>query len=210
MKPDESLRLYVEREILPRYEHFDAAHRTGHVRQVIDRSLALADRYDADPDMVYVVAAYHDTGLACGREHHHIEAGRILAEDPALRRWFSEEQIAIMRDAVEDHRASANRAPRTIYGCIVAEADRCIDPETIVRRTLQYGLDHYPDLDREAQFLRCCEHLRRKYAEGGYLTLWLPESDNAARLEALRTLLRDSHALRTLFNRLYETEAAAR
>ena len=116
------LEQYIEREIIPRYEHFDAAHRTDHVRTVIAQSLELAAHYDADPDMVYTVAAYHDTGLVNGRERHHIDAGRILAADAELRRWFTEEQIAVMRDAVEDHRASSDHEPRTVYGRIVAEA----------------------------------------------------------------------------------------
>ena len=131
--------------------------------------------------MVYVIAAYHDTGLAFGRERHHIDAGRILAEDAELRRRFDSERIATMREAVEDHRASSGHAPRSIYGRIVAEADRCIDTQTILRRTVQYGLAHCPALTREEHFARCREHLQRKYAEGGYLRLWLPESDNARR-----------------------------
>lgn len=163
---NKELERYIEREIIPRYEDFDAAHRTDHVRTVIAQSLELAAHYDADADMVYTVAAYHDTGLANGRERHHIDAGRILAADTELRRWFSEEQIAVMRDAVEDHRASSDGEPRTIYGRIVAEADRVIDPETIIRRTVQYGLAHCPELDREEQYARCLAHLQQKYAEG--------------------------------------------
>ncbi|MCQ4762388.1 phosphohydrolase, partial [Alistipes onderdonkii] len=96
-----------------------------------------------------------------------------------MRQRFTEEQMAVMRDAIEDHRASSDHAPRTIYGRIVAKADRCLDPETVIRRTIQYGTAHYPALSREGQFDRCVEHLQRKYAEGGYLRLWIPESDNA-------------------------------
>ena len=162
---NKELERYIEREIIPRYEDFDAAHRTDHVRTVIAQSLELAAHYDA--------------GLANGRERHHIDAGRILAADTELRRWFSEEQIAVMRDAVEDHRASSDGEPRTIYGRIVAEADRVIDPETIIRRTVQYGLAHCPELDREEQYARCLAHLQQKYAEGGYLRLWIAESENA-------------------------------
>lgn len=197
---------YIEREILPRYGHFDAAHRTDHVRTVIAQSLALARNYDVDPDMVYTVAAYHDTGLASGRERHHLDAGRILAEDATLRRWFSEAQITTMREAVEDHRASSGHAPRSIYGRIVAEADRVIVPETIVRRTVQYSLANFPELDREGHYARCKGHLMQKYAEGGYLRLWIAESENARRLEELRAILRDEAALRRMFDTLYDAE----
>ncbi len=205
---NQELETYVEREIIPRYEHFDRAHNLEHVRTVIRRSLELADAYDVDAEMVYTIAAYHDTGLVNGRENHHLDAGRILSEDRNLRRWFSEEQIHTMREAVEDHRASSKNAPRSIYGRIVAEADRLIDPATIIRRTVQYGLAHYPELDREGHFKRCLEHLRNKYAEGGYLKLWIPESENARRLEALREVIRDPELIRRAFDAAFEAETA--
>lgn len=206
MNPE--LKSYIEREIIPRYEHFDRAHDVGHVRTVIARSLELAARYEVDADMVYAIAAYHDTGLVNGRENHHLDAGRILAADRELRRWFSEEQVEVMRQAVEDHRASADHAPRSIYGRIVAEADRVIDPATIIRRTVQYGLDHCPGLDREGHFVRCLEHLHNKYAEGGYLKLWIPESENARQLEALREVIRNPELIRKAFDEAFDAETA--
>ena len=202
------LEQYIERTVIPRYEGFDRAHGTEHVRTVIARSLALARHYDVSTEMVYAVAAYHDTGLAFGRERHHIDAGRILCEDRELRRWFSEEQLRVMREAVEDHRASSDHAPRSIYGRIVAEADRCIDPATVLRRTVQYGLSHCPALDREGHFERCLAHLRKKYAEGGYLRLWIPESDNARKQQELRALIRDEARPRAAFDAVFDQETA--
>lgn len=200
------LERYIEQEIIPRYEAFDRAHATDHVRSVIARSLALARHYDVRDEMVLTVAAYHDTGLAAGRKSHHTESGRILAGDPMLRRWFSEEEVRTMREAVEDHRASSDHAPRSIYGRIVAEADRCIEPLTILRRTIQYGLAHYPQLDRRGHYARFMAHLREKYAEGGYLRLWLPESDNAQRLEELRQWIRTPDRLESAFDRIFDEE----
>lgn len=201
------LKRYIETEILPRYRTFDRAHNLDHVRAVIDRSLELAAGRDVDLQMVYTIAAYHDTGLVNGRERHHLDAGRILAEDPALRRWFTEEQIRTMREAVEDHRASSQHAPRSIYGRLVAEADRQIDPATILRRTVQYSLAHYTAYDREEHFARCVDHLREKYAEGGYLQLWIAESENARRLEELRAVIRDRQRLRAAFDEIFDTES---
>lgn len=203
---DPALVAYIEAQILPRYATFDRAHSLDHVRQVIDRSLALAAPYGLPAAMVYTIAAYHDTGLAEGREEHHLAGGRILAEDPVLRRWFDAAQIATMREAVEDHRASSDHAPRSIFGRIVAEADRCIDPETIIRRTVQYSLAHCPTFTREEHYARCLDHLRQKYGEGGYLRLWIPESDNARRLEELRATIRDTERLRRLFDTLFDEE----
>ena len=201
-----SLKSYVEEQIIPRYRNFDRAHNLDHVRSVIDRSLMLAARYDVEADMVYTIAAYHDTGLVNGRENHHLDAGRILEADTMLRQWFSQEQIHTMCEAVEDHRASAKHAPRSIYGRIVAEADRMIDPDTIIRRTVQYGLAHYPTLDREGHYARCMEHLQQKYAEGGYLQLWIEESENARRLEELRQIIREPQRIRRLFDEAFDRE----
>ena len=90
----------------------------------------------------------------------------------------------------------------------LAEADRVIDPETIIRRTVQYGLAHCPELDREEQYARCLAHLQQKYAEGGYLRLWIAESENARRLEELRGVIRDPQRLRKMFDAAFDTETA--
>lgn len=199
----EELKAYIEREILSRYDGFDAAHHRDHADVVVSRSVELAERLGADVEMAYVIAAYHDTGLAVGREVHHTESKRILLEDSALRRWFAEEDIATMGDAVEDHRASSKQPPRTIYGRIVAEADRLIEPRTILRRTVQFTLTHHPDLDKEEGYARLVEHMREKYDYGGYLRLWIEESDNAQRLEELRRIIADKETLRRLYEEIY-------
>ena len=145
---------YIEQEILPCYDHFDAAHQRDHIDAVISRSLELAKHYDVDSDMVYTIAAYHDTGICEGRETHHLVSGCIIREDQKLRDWFTEEQIETMAQAAEDHRASSGSEPRSIYGKIVAEADRLISPEKVIRRTIQFTQDHFPDYDKEQQYQR--------------------------------------------------------
>lgn len=197
------MKKYIEQEILPRYDTFDKAHQRDHADYVIRQSLELAQHYDVDLDMVYAIAAYHDTGLAIDRKTHHLESGKILRSDTSLREWFSAEQIETMAQAVEDHRASSDHEPRSIYGKIVAEADRQIDGMTILRRTIQYGISHYPELDKEGHWLRTWEHLQEKYAEGGYLKLWIPESTNAPRLCAFQELLKDCARVRELFEKIY-------
>lgn len=197
---------YIEEQIIPRYTSFDRAHSIDHVRTVIAESLALAEHYDVDRRIVYVTAAYHDLGLCEGRERHHIVSGEIVRADQQLCKWFSGDEIELIACAVEDHRASSDHEPRSIYGRIVAEADRVIDPEITLRRTVQYGLANYPQLDAEGQYARFCAHLQEKYAEGGYLRLWIPESKNGARLAELRQLIKNSELLRHTFERLLADE----
>lgn len=197
---------YIETRIIPRYASFDKAHREDHARAVIDRALEMGKNYEINPDMLYAAAACHDLGLAVDRKTHHLESGRIIRADAQLRRWFTPEQIETIAQAAEDHRASATAPPRSIYGALVAEADRMIVPETIVRRTIQYGLSHYPDLDKESHWQRTLEHLHEKYAEGGYMHLLIPGSPNEAPLARLREIIRDEEHLRSLFETIFAQE----
>lgn len=200
-----SLQTYIEQHILPRYDHFDAAHQRNHADTVVEQSLMLAKYYKVNINMVYAIAAYHDTGLCENRKTHHLISGRIIRDDHQLHQWFIDEEIETMAQAAEDHRASSDHEPRSIYGKIVAEADRVIEPRIIIERTIQYGLAHYPELDEEGQYQRVQAHLKEKYGDGGYLKLWIPQSDNANQLEILRVIIRDEHQLRNTFNDVYQS-----
>ena len=192
---------------LAHYDVFDGGHKRDHAETVIRESIKLARAYNADETMAYVIAAYHDLGLKFDREHHHIHSGEILMADETLRQWFTPDQLLTMRDAVEDHRASSKNPPRTIYGAIVAEADRQIDPLTVIHRTMAYSQKLLPETDFkasagqdyfEALFQRSLDHLHEKYAEGGYLHLWLNSERNLQGLAELRALIRNEKKLRAL------------
>lgn len=202
----QTLKEYIESEIIPRYDNFDGAHRRDHVRSVIGQSQELSRYYDVNPEILYAAAAYHDLGLCEGREKHHLVSGRIIREDKTLLNWFNVEEIEVIAEAAEDHRASNETPPRSIYGKIIAESDRLIDPETVIRRTVQYGFAHYPQMNREQMWERTLTHLQKKYGYGGYLKLWIPESSNACRLEELRKIIADEKRLRSMFDCFYDEE----
>ena len=200
------LDVYIQQEILPQYDAFDGGHKRDHAETVIRESLKLARAYKADETMAYVIAAYHDLGLKIDREKHHIHSGEILMADENLRKWFTEEQLMTMRDAVEDHLASGKNPPRTIYGAIVAEADRQIDPLTVVHRTMAYSQKLYPNGDFDTLYQRSLEHLHEKYAEGGYLKLWLNSERNVQGLAALRAMIHNEAELRNLCREWFDKQ----
>ena len=113
-----------------------------------------------------------------------------------------------MKEAVEDHRASASHAPRSIYGKIVAEADRDLEPETVIRRTIQFGIANYPELDTEGQWRRFCQHMDEKYSVNGYIRLWIQGSENERNLNALRSLIAEPQKMRVVFDRILAEEKA--
>lgn len=205
-----SLEKYLLEEIIPRYSGFDLAHREDHAMTVISQAMLLLDKMPSDGtpldrDMLMAAAACHDLGLVNGRDNHHLDSGKIIREDERLKEWFDTEQIETIAQAAEDHRASGKSAPRSIYGMLVAEADRVIDGETIIRRTIQFGQKHYPELDRDGHIERAVAHLREKYGRGGYLKLWIPWSDNAARLAELQDIIADDEAVHASVAAMYES-----
>ena len=203
-----ALDIYIHQSILPQYDAFDGGHRRDHAETVISESLKLARANNVDETMAYVIAAYHDLGLKIDREFHHIHSGEILMADNTLRQFFTPDQLHTMRDAIEDHRASSKNPPRTIYGAIVAEADRQIDPLTVIHRTMAYSRKLFPEADFETLYQRSLAHLHEKYAEGGYLKLWLHSERNVQGLATLRSLIHDEPHLRTLCREWFDKSKA--
>lgn len=206
MKQQVSLEImeFVERQILPRYNAFGESHGLRHVTRVIKNSLRLADVTGADIDMVYVIAAYHDLGMEGPRAIHHLTSGKILTADARLKKWFNADQLKVMKEAVEDHRASSSRQPRSIYGKIVAEADRDIDVHEIFLRAIQYGKENDPDKTVEEHWERFAQHMDEKYSNNGYIKLWIPNSPNEKALKELRNIIEDKKLLRKAFGDIWK------
>ncbi len=200
----DEIKFYVEQTIIPQYSRFDSAHKEDHARIVIKRALDLYEKAPEDlkgtinPELLYVAAACHDLGLAVNRETHHLESGKIIRSNSRLKDWFSEEEIEIIAQAAEDHRASNKSTPRSIYGKIVAEADRLIICDTIIERTLLFGFEHYPELSHVEHIKRALDHLEEKYGRNGYLHLCIDWSDNAEELEKLRCLMDDPQKIESI------------
>ena len=173
---------FVEKQILPRYTEFGHSHGLRHVTRVIKN---------------------HDLGMSGPRAIHHITSGKILMADARLRKWFTAEQLHVMKEAVEDHRASSSRQPRSIYGKLVAEADRDLEPEEVFRRAVEFGLEHNPEMGKEEQWARFHAHILEKYSREGYIKLWIPNSPNEQYLKEIHNIIDDKDKLRRTFDTLY-------
>ena len=153
---------YIEQQIIPQYAYFDTAHNIEHVRVVIKESLVLAEYCQVDKRLVYTIAAYHDIGMWKGRELHHQYSAEYMLSDEHLPKWFSQDDIILMSEAVFDHRASAKQMPRSIYGKIIADADRDLDANRVVSRAIQYSRSNYPNADKSFIYKLVKQHLQEK------------------------------------------------
>ena len=138
-KINAKIKKYVEEKVFPQYEEH-AGHGIAHINYVIRRSLKFAEEApEANVNMVYVVAAYHDIGRKIDNEHHEIESAKIFLNDEFMKGFFANEEREIIAEAIEDHRASSKREPRSIYGRIVSSADRSTSVIGVLDRVYDYN-----------------------------------------------------------------------
>lgn len=199
---NKNLEEYLLTEILPRYDSYDKGHNRDHILEVVGGAMELAANYEVDLDMVYTSAMYHDLGLVEGRDIHHLASAKMLRADEFLTGFFTDEEIEIIAEAIEDHRASAKSAPRSIYGEILSSADRIIEVDKIITRTYYHGLKHYEGITFDEQIERIFSHISEKYGDGGYLKVPILTEKNRTNLERLREMVRDEKAFKNYCTQL--------
>lgn len=169
---NEELINYIKTNIFPKYDRF-YSHGMLHIQSVIDNIMFLSEFYNLDKNIAYTVAAYHDLGLSISRETHEIESGKILDNDINLKKYFDNEQIKIMKEAVEDHRGSRKERPRNIYGEVLSDSDRDFDIEVLVKRQLATSLKNYPEFQTfDEHFERCYSYISKRINNTGHFNLW--------------------------------------
>ena len=165
------LKKYIEKNIFPKYDKF-YSHGMIHINNVIDNMLMLADYYDLDCNMAYTIASYHDSGLSVDRENHEYESGKILINDKELKKYFNEEQLITMKEAIEDHRGSKKIRPRNFYGECVSDSDRDFDIKLLVKRQISTSIKHYPNYNFEEHFDNCYSYMCKRLNDNGKFNLW--------------------------------------
>ena len=172
------LKNYIEKQILPIYEKNDAAHDINHIKYVIKRSLEFAKSLkDLNLDMVYTIASFHDLAHHLDKDNHEILSAKIFYENKDMKDFFNNEERIIIKEAIEDHRASLEYEPRSIYGKIISSADRTTSIETVLLRTNAYTTTHFPDLDLYKKIERCYNHVLKKYGNNGYAKNYFYDKD---------------------------------
>ena len=192
---NQELKKYIEENILPTYEKNDKGHNLEHINYVTNRSLKFADNIkDINYDMVYTIASYHDIAHHIDAKNHEKLSSEILMNDKNLKKFFDEEQIKIMAEAVYDHRASLETEPRSIYGKIISSADRNTDIDNILRRTYQYRIKHNPEYSLEEIIEESKQHIIDKFGHKGYAVkkMYFKDLEYEKFLNDVKTLTEDN------------------
>ncbi len=192
-KIDIKIKEYIEKNVLLEYEKNEQGHGITHIEYVIRRSFELINQNDLEVNynMVYVIAAYHDIGHYIDRKNHEKVSADIMSKDSNLKEFFNEEQLKIIKEAIEDHRASSENEPRSIYGKIVSSADRNNTVEQCLERTYTYGKKHEPDATDKELYERSFDALNRKFGYNGYAKFYFKDEQYERFLKDIRKLLED-------------------
>ena len=164
------LKEYIENNIFKIYDLNGEAHNLNHIKYVLQRAFELSKPYEKNIDynILYTAVAYHDIGDHIDRATHEKISAKWMMDDQNLDKFFNNEQKVIIKEAIEDHRASGKNAPRSIYGKILASADKNIDVDMFFKRTCAFGLEHYKELSLKEQIDRAHEHAIKKFGKNGY------------------------------------------
>ena len=189
MNVNEELKRYIEQNIFPRYKLNDKGHQIEHINYVINRCYKLSKNMDIDNNMLYVIAAYHDIGYYVDYKNHEKVSAQIMYNDTNLNNFFNDKNLIIMKEAIEDHRASLNREPRSIYGKILSSADRNIDVDDSLKRIYLYSITHFDKVSEEETIEECYKHTLEKFGNGGYANFFVEDMEYNNYLKELRNLL---------------------
>lgn len=169
---------YINDKIKPLYKTFDKAHNLSHFKFVTENCLnyakALSDKgCDVDFELAYVVGALHDIGISKGREGHAKSSGELVRKDKELKTYFDTEIIELIAQAVEDHSSHLGYEPRSIYGKIVADADRNNTMYLVFSRPIKFGIKNEAFRTKEEQIDRVYDFVKEKFGRNGYVKYWL-------------------------------------
>lgn len=203
------LKQYINNFIKPKYKNFDKAHALAHFKFVTENCVTygrelIKKGIDVDLEIAYVVGAMHDIGIMLGREGHAKSSGKIVREDKNLKRFYNEETIELIAQAVEDHSSHLEYEPRSVYGKIVADADRNNTMYLVFSRPMKYGLKHETYNDKFGHINRVYEFVQDKFGRNGYVKYWLDIPQTTQEQERIWVLLDNEEKCKAYIEGLFD------
>ena len=190
MTINKDLENYIRTQILPQYKKNDSGHSLEHIDYVMKRCFKFAEQFkNIDFNMLYTIATFHDIAHHIDKKNHEKLSAEIFYNDKKMKEFFSESERNLIKEAIEDHRASANTEPRSDYGKIISSADRSTDIDDFLRRTHAYTLKHFPDSTKQEMIERAYEHTEQKYGKSGYAKHYVKDEEYENFRENINSLL---------------------
>ena len=195
---NKKLKKYIDNKIMIKYkDNYYGGHGWEHIQDVINRSFELIEKFklEVNPNMVYAVAAYHDIGYKQDPDNHEQVSSEIFMQDETMKEFFNDEERTIIAEAIVDHRASLEYEARSIYGKIVSSADRAIDVDIMLKRSIAFQAEKHksenPTIEQVIEY--SFKKLSSKYGNGGYAKMYFPDDKYKDYLEKMNKLFTDKN-----------------
>lgn len=202
MTINKELENYIKNQILPQYEKNDNGHSLEHIDYVLKRCFKFAEQFgNIDFNILYTIATFHDIAHHIDKKNHEKLSAEIFYNNEKMREFFTEEERIIIKEAIEDHRASSNSTPRSDYGKIISSADRSTDIDDFLRRTHAYTLKHFPNSTKQEMIERAYEHTEQKYGKSGYAKHYVKDEEYENFRENINRLLSDKNLFAEKYNK---------
>lgn len=185
------LKDYIFKNIFPEYEKNDKGHGILHILEVIRRAFELnnSQNLGLDENMIFAIAACHDNGKYIDHKLHEKIAAERFFSDKNFKKFFSDEQMLIIKEAIEDHRSSFEDIPRSDYGKLISSADRNSTIEIVFIRSFYVGQVRTPDMTVEEFLEFTLNRLRKRYSEEDSENMFFEDEIYASFLSDMRDLL---------------------
>ena len=195
---NKKLKKYIENNIMNKYKDDNyGGHGWEHIQDVINRSFELKDKFnlEVDPNMVYTIAAYHDIGYRQDPDNHEKVSSEIFLQDEEMKKFFNDEERNIIAEAIVDHRASLEYEARSVYGKLVSSADRAIDVDDMLRRSIAFQTEKHksenPTIEQIIEY--SFKKLSSKYGNGGYAKMYFQDDKYKDYLAKMNKILSDKN-----------------
>lgn len=195
MNINENIVKYVEEKIFPEYDTNIGGHGIEHIKSVIERSFELNEVFhlNLNPNMIYVIATFHDIGYKKDPENHEQVSADMFYADEAMKYFFTDEERQIIYEAIIDHRASLEYVARSPYGKLVSSADRAVDIEEMLWRSILFQRDkHKNENPTDLEIIEYSyKKLSSKYGKDGYAKMYFPDQKYQDFLNGMQELVAD-------------------
>lgn len=135
---NKSLIDYIEKKIFPEYAKNDKGHSILHIEEVIRRSFELKNTIGLNhlkDDLIFTIAACHDNGKYIDHKTHEKIAAERFFTNQEFKKFFSDNEMLTIKEAIEDHRSSFSDTPRSDYGKLISSADRNSTIDIVFKRS---------------------------------------------------------------------------
>ena len=165
----------------------------GRISYVINRSEDIIKENDLNIDwnILYTIISFHDIRQDNEEKEHELLSAKMMYNDKFLKEFFTEEQMIIIKEAIEDQRAHSKNVPRSIYGKILSSASRNSSVEQCLEKSYKYGKKKNPNASDDDLFENAYIALLNKFGEGGYAKFYFKDSTYEQFLSDIRQLLSD-------------------